>query len=62
MRDNTAARITKRQVRSRIFALRDMLKEYVRESGTKEIQKELMMLRSLAHQVTMELEKEQENA
>ena len=56
-----ATKVTKRQVRGRIFALRDMLKEYVRESGTSDIQKELMILRNLTQQVVIELGKEQEN-
>ena len=53
--------ITKRQVRGRIFALRDVVKQYVRENGTEDIQKELMILRNLTQQVFAELETEEES-
>ena len=53
------SRITKRQIRGRIFGLRSILKQYVRESGAHNIQKELMILQNLTRQVFIELEKEQ---
>ena len=55
------ARISRRRLRGQIFVLRDVLKQYVRESGTENIQKELMILRNLTQQVFVELGKEQEN-
>ena len=51
--------ISRRRLRGHIFVLRNTLKQYVRESGTEDIQKELMILRNLTEQVFVELGKEQ---
>ena len=52
------SRITKRQLRGRVFALKSLLKDYVRENGILDIRMELQVLRHMGDQVNQELEQE----
>ena len=53
-----ASRVTKKVVRRKIFELRNILKEYIRENTEDDIQTELQILRHMGGQVIQELERE----
>ena len=54
-------RITKRKLRGRIFGLKSLLRDYVRENGTSNIRMELKVLRHMGDQVNQELDQEWED-